>query len=702
MGKYSKISHHVDEEIINWLTSASTESYQCPHWLISNFSEPLWNVVLTKRPSLINWNVRLDDGSLLTAPKNKTLLEIFKYWLCIQGHPDFNGGSMLARNTIAKSVGKAARLIDYFLIRADHFQLGRYGLSLVTASDIKGLYSTLASSNETDDSIYEVEFRLRRYLRAKSAMLTDFQVQQCIAEQPLIAALSVPHYDRVLFPDDHDLIRVRSHLYREGHYGRTHHEFRQFSSFSDLLRNVYPDAIWPTRSIKFRPEELWLTPFECYFRERKGVPVACYSNEQMSWKTLTYWDQVIRSLGSLARIKLAVPTDALVEADNLVHIKNLGLPSPSRFRNLPSEWCISALRKSIEFTLRYGDELLKSYINVALAAYRKRVTLVSLTQKHDIARFLTPTVLQMGVKVWDVGSDTGIIRPPLSLKSDYETQSTEEYFDQLRANRGLFELIRVLFGAIQFCVGLLSARRISELLTLMPGETLDRTRKHLVFYNMKSGFDGMRARIARPIPPIVEHMIGMLENFQHELHKWGLLKSMKPVFAQPSRFSFEFTESTRGYIAALDLFSDYFHAPLDSSGRRHYVRPHQLRRAFAMFFFWHKSYAGLGTLTWFFGHSDPEQIYRYVTESTPGETLSWVKANYGAQLLLEDPLSAAALSDLVEEHFGTRKFSVLDFSELEQYIHQLLEDATISIEPHFFKSSDGTDYQVLAHVKGKR
>jgi hypothetical protein len=82
----------------------------------------------------------------------------------------------------------------------------------------------------------------------------------------------------------------------------------------------------------------------------------------------------------------------------------------------------------------------------------------------------------------------------------------------------------------------------------------------------------------------------------------------------------------------LNRFSDYFEVQQDSAGRRYYIRTHQMRRFFAMTFFWAGGFGGLDTLRWFLGHTNVEHVYHYITETVPGEVLRRVGAEYASKV----------------------------------------------------------------------
>jgi hypothetical protein len=106
----------------------------------------------------------------------------------------------------------------------------------------------------------------------------------------------------------------------------------------------------------------------------------------------------------------------------------------------------------------------------------------------------------------------------------------------------------------------------------------------------------------------------------------------------------------------------------------------------------------MDTLRWFLGHTDIKHLYHYITESTTGDVLRSVKADYASQVLKQQPTEAPDLAELVEKHFGTSKFSVLDSAELDEYVEELMIEGRVEIEPEFFEASEGNSYRILIKV----
>jgi hypothetical protein len=126
-----------------------------------------------------------------------------------------------------------------------------------------------------------------------------------------------------------------------------------------------------------------------------------------------------------------------------------------------------------------------------------------------------------------------------------------------------------------------------------------------------------------------------------------------------------------------------------------------------MLFFWANSFNGIDSLRKFLGHTRMDHVYNYITETTPGEVLAGVKAQYIAEHLALPKEHAAyiqnieALEPLLKEHFSIGYFDYLSYEEisenydralsrkeLEEYFYTLLSSSIIDIKPMFFNSKE--------------
>jgi len=210
---------------------------------------------------------------------------------------------------------------------------------------------------------------------------------------------------------------------------------------------------------------------------------------------------------------------------------------------------------------------------------------------------------------------------------------------------------------------------------------------------------GLREREMRPIPSIAVMAIELLQHMQRSLRVLGLLDKAATLFQPPL-----ISGSIRGkaeYTAiygAVDLFCDYIQLDTDEQGRRYYLRSHQLRRSFAMVFFWHAGYGQMDTLRWFLGQTDIEHLYRYITESTPGQVLRTIKADFAVERMTAGDDAAQALAEVVLKNFGVESVSLLDQAEMAEYVEALLRDGITTIEPIFFDDGANRAFRVAIKV----
>jgi hypothetical protein len=233
---------------------------------------------------------------------------------------------------------------------------------------------------------------------------------------------------------------------------------------------------------------------------------------------------------------------------------------------------------------------------------------------------------------------------------------------------------------------------------LVAGRALDLSGTYLVFEKEKSsrGLRGIRQREVRPIVKIGVSMIREIERLQAKLVALGILPKMTNLFCPIGLFegSGLSDASHHAFNNALDAFCDYFELPI-VDGKRYYLRQHQLRRFFCMLFFWGNSFGGTDTLRWMLGHTDPEVLYRYITETVPGAVLRGAKAQFAA----ENIEAYAELSELVKKHYGASGFMMLDSQELTDFIAGLEEDGTVEIEPEFIEVGGRKLYKIAVIVR---
>lgn len=694
-------------EFLSWINSDRSDEYRTCRWLKSPFDSSIWKLSFNSKNEFeVDFRVRLEDGSLLTHDSNKSLLDIFKCWICIQTHFDVTGGILHSAIPSYFKIRRVLNLIDYFVMNSSHFKLSEFGLMNVTENDLTTLLAELASSSEVSSSIYKWRDKLTDYLNEELDKSDTKELKDVINKNKFLA-VAIPHEDdRFTGFNDERVIYARALLWKNGLYRDRYLEthkldaFRYGANTKKISQIIYANTL-AGKSSKPQPNELLLVPIDNYRNEFNRASVRKISDDQCSKKLWSSFKKEIRSLGQLKEIGLPVPIFALKPTTSLKNQSSFLLKPYGRFRTLPNEVVLQALQDSIEFCLNYGQEILNSVIEIIRHAQFAKVSCITYASTHDISILLSPKVRDFGVKRWHLGHHMSIVDRDY-YSEDHNRPPSKDFFARLRKNEGLYELMRVLFGAVQVCVGTVMARRQSELIDLIHTKALDKNKTFMIFLNRKSGISDMREREVRPIPNVAVQLICMLEQFHKNLAELGLSSKDTQLFSYPNLHSGKPIKlCSESYNHSIDVFCDYFETKLNANGERYYIRQHQLRRFFAMMFFWGNSFGGMDTLRWFLGHTDPQHLYHYITESVPGSVLIASKAHYGCEMLKTDADGANKLADVIEEHFGTRNFSILDSDELDEYIEDLLIEGSVSIEPVFFDGPGGKTYRIAIDVKEK-
>lgn len=672
------------------------ERYSKARWLKCEFDALVWLCVFGDKSFEIDWRVTVGTSpDLLTSKTHLQLWTILRCWLVLSTHPDSTGGRMINTDTERRKFSVCRDWIDYFLLNADALGLPEYGLATVVSDDVISALCRIGSTSRKSTGIYRWPERLESLLRTKPYSMSSTELAALIERHPFLGSDIPDPADRLTSMTNEEIVRARAWLWAQGLYRRVSKAEYRWTVPSRILASMAYECVIQKDCHHPVAREIGLVPIEAYMREFPAAPVKEDADARMSRERLSEYRQCLSKLGVLSVVGLKVPVDAIRAVNDPVAIASLDLKQNGRFRTLPAQVVFKALRCAIEFSLQHSEDLVTSYLAVAKAAGTAKLSIDAYTQFADIRQHLRPSILALGIGQWRIGRGHG------ELQGSIAATRQDDYYRKFRANEGLWELLRVLYGAVQITVGTLMARRVRELTGLVAGSCLDKDGEYLIFELGKSGALDQRETEAKPIPPVAARFIREIERLQGGLLELGLIESRQSLFSYPCGAGNNvLSEDYEVYFSNTnDYFCDYFELPVDGEGRRYYIRQHQLRRFFAMLFFWSNSFGGLETLRDFLGHTNAEHVYNYITECTPGVLLRSVQAEWASEAVKTQWEAANELADLVAEHFQTRNFRVLRDDELAEYIEGLLEDGLVTIAPEFL--DEGRQYRVLIKVSPK-
>jgi integrase len=325
-----------------------------------------------------------------------------------------------------------------------------------------------------------------------------------------------------------------------------------------------------------------LAPERWFNQELPKVPVNDYEDdERASSELVQQYVGILRSMG-VARshgIDL-VPVDALSALDDMDLVLKERTKGRARFTTLPFSVASALLADSIAFFLEYGEELVNYYL--ALARNGQDV--------RGLPSLCRPS--------WQNLESSAGGRLPRRVRHSSPSCA---------ARACLHNMLEVLLGAIAVLVNTLMARRASELVDLRPDSIVEKAGMYFLGFDLrKANVLEHRKRMLRPMPTLAAEALQLLARLSQGLGEMGY-----PIGGRLFEVPFSAWNGARPFFGTtlpdlhrcFDRFCDYHEVNLDEQGRRYYVRAHQLRRNFAMLFFWHGSFGGVEVLRHFLGHS---------------------------------------------------------------------------------------------------
>ncbi|EAQ97016.2 site-specific integrase [Congregibacter litoralis] len=353
---------------------------------------------------------------------------------------------------------------------------------------------------------------------------------------------------------------------------------------------------------------------------------------------------------------------------------DLGFTPKNRTPTIPVDIALHYLDSAIFWVVEIGPELLE-----LKKKYDKRLRHVmsKVTKKKDEAARTIQIDLPIELKEKLATRNIDIVR--------YNRYSSGTTHRKIREDMTLEDAVSCLIAAAFILVSTFSCKRISEVLALSEEAirpSLDGGWE-LVFGLKKSSPSENLRKVGRPVPDIVEKACGLLVDLYPACIDLPESTSSKPIFlndyaeslkSRAPRFASEHT-----MYHHLELYADVEQIPLNDRGERWYLRSHELRRFFAITYFWHDRFAGLSALSWLMGHSSTEETMRYVVEEIAGAELPEEEARLTASALTDTTNSfpidgLEVLAEDAKEYFKVDDLRVINIDILESYLENRYQE----------------------------
>ncbi|MGX9419306.1 integrase [Vibrio sp. WJH972] len=718
-----------------------------PEWLESSFSATKWVLIFGKTPKTIHWDtVYLDDGKKLTNTKHQKLLNSFKYWITAADNPLENGGKIISPVTACHKVTKVIALINAILLHSKELKLAKYHLLNVNDDFWLNILMKYAEHGSFH-GVYEIDKRTQVLLDTASQGVSDADVQAFKAKYPYISQNNAQD-EICLSLADRD--KSCAWLFEHGYY-RTREVTRLVGNstvLGELLfdgKMLYHDINLPNYAELHLQEPKRNSEYRAV--ENRDTSIGTNQN------TIKAYIEAIRLINTnLEREDAASP---LIPSERISagHIGWLvSLKKTGRTRTLSPKFVFNLIRQCYDFSQEHlpseeGAVTLLDETLTLLSKARSKSTRIysnnlrphegALAWNEELHREMSST--ERGY--WFQTDAINCLSNEYIKKGIKQVQgfveSTEKRHERIRANESLFDLFSVLQGAIQVLVGAIMARRQDELVKLKSHGNLSphvdpfskeglKTEYSLKFEVKKTGSKGLNAPVERPIPLSIARFIWQLEQFNIKACELNLSKGKLSLFNNLESQRCQLSQvNSNTHNAHIDALCDYLETDLveydNGEYRRNYVRQHQLRRFFAMAFFWSKGFDGMDALRWMLGHSDMEHLYHYISESETGTVLNGAKASVIVRGLVDTtselaklegieevrkviaerltgdsltPITIESVSEAAEDYDDESYLTVPHISQLQkeqdietEVIH-LLEEGRITLEPEFFTVDD--------------
>lgn len=667
-------------DFLNTMFETKDNQYKKQNYLKSNFDDNIWNIELTRKNFSINFDIELSDGGLLVS--NKNLINTVKYWILANTLPD--NGVAYSDSAIGYRIKYVIAIFDYINIHfGKEIKISQYGFKLLNDNHIKDIINSISKNKLKSETIYESSKKLKEYFLKN---IGNEDLERVLKENSF---LSNNLMSGSLQLTNQQLTLVRAFLFKNNLYFNRK-TGQLFPVLISIFKTIYNKKIltnYDSLSYSY-PEELILYINKGQYKEKQSIYDKSREDELLSESSLPMYKNTVFNLSKLnsydfREYNLLIPVNSTFE--NIQYIKP-NTKSSKRFKTVPSYIVFNTIKKAIDFHFEYGDDIIKSYRNIISFLHTNKKVNINKLLKSDSNNLLV-----------------GKLKDKVNCWNFYHRVSDENYnkFNETRSGKSLYFLLITYYGATQFVTGALMARRQSEMISLKANESIDYINKIMYFNRSKSSKNifGVRDSIGLPIDEMALQMIKNIEEVQNILLEYDFIKESTHLFTpllynNPSALCKKLNDVN--YNETLDDFYDFVEVECEDN-KRYYMRQHQLRRFFAMAFFWGNGFGSMDTLRWFLGHTDVQHLYHYITESTEGSVLKSVKAQY----IYEDLDNQNDLKDLLTKEYGISNFSLIEKEMLEEYIEELIEENKVEVEPEFFEDDNGKNYKILVKIKGK-
>lgn len=607
-------------------------------WLLSKPSASVWKIRTDKgKPQKIYFNDVLPNGDSLINKAYFQVSETIKKlaFLMREGaFAEFTGGTMISRFNQQYDLVRSLKIIVKFAV-SQNIDIAQLGFRALCPSDFDTFNSLAIFGAEHVDGRVTLakEFLAKR---EKSGSLEQFQKKD----------------------GSIDFKKVFKNI-----TGRTSH--------FDYLKGAR--AIYELRAFRSKPLNKYANNNRAgEFTDCAAIPYEDLANKPVNESTLSAFHLGWRALGKMSH--LLPELNGLEWASGFKSKKiaeELGAQPKGRTATIPVNTALEYIHHSVHFILEYGEDLIltKNCCDEQLLQLFEGTTG---RKDHYCKKIKIPnnkTVEALNIERYN--------RNPYTAS-----------MSQIRSHFSVEEAMECLIAACYIVIGIFACKRIDEVLSL----TTECIRPaldggwELVFGLEKASPSERLALIGRPVPEVVKLAADILEDITPKHLSNVSSTDFQPLFKSTVDISRTVKKiqpmSEETLYRLLTFFADIVQiTPVEHDFpeiRRWYLRTHQLRRFFAISYFWHNKFSNLPALSWFMGHTDLDMTLRYVTEEIGGSEMPEEEARYAASIMTIQNENSGffELSQKVKENFKVDDIKTIPFAQLENYLERIFRSGS--------------------------
>jgi hypothetical protein len=669
-------------------------------WLKPSFDSHLW--LILKKDSYqkstgewvnvqkIRWGTELPDGSNLTDAQHLKLLDMCKKILFLIRAEIV--GNVSAPHGIQAAYYGLRQLSKWTILHKSRYQPDKYGFSMVDQDAMNSLFAALAEGgwaialnvpHRILGKVYQLTFA-----RACPIDLYD-QIYNLPTEvtNPMIEFLVVNgFYESTI----NGTYTGRKHVSRkrvgalifESSLGLASdnkinaflRQFEQEFAHPKLLLSIFQPTEYPSHRVE----------------ERIAVLEKKYSESslQSAHTTISLVFSAHRHLSDW----LPEPTSISIKSAEQHAISDTSASLHTPF--IPVDTALSYLNSAIRFIHLFGDSIVDLYIAVVAGASKQ-----SDANRQAVLASVFSDIGKEGFSV-KLGAQVQPVTQALGIMA-FNTPGAKIDFDLFRNHPTLHQTVWILAGACIICISMLKPSRQMEICGLERDCLRKNADGYVINFELaKSGMKENRQRISRPIPFITARAIQLLQKLGSGISPFLVESENKKqnLFCIPDNAALESREADHALLStALNLFCDYCASPIDSLGRRWYVRIHEMRRWFLLMLFWSGRFDVLDAARWIAGHTDASHVYEYIEHNFSNADFPTIEAEYAVARLWDLDIDSnqrvdranPGLSELykrVLKHFKVRSLSMIPENEWIDYVTALRRENGFVLEPHSVRS----------------